>query len=146
MCEMVVLGVYKCDNGFKSDYLNHLEEMLKKSGPTSGIKAKPHIESKVKVLRNLRSIINDMILGIKHDSSDFGFDSNSNMSTAPPDIWDGYSKIFLDAKEHHKKSFPFYNDSCVIFKNDRATREDAVALENALEEVEKIDSSTESDY
>ncbi|KAK9114720.1 hypothetical protein Syun_021517 [Stephania yunnanensis] len=123
MYEMVDLGVYKCDNGFKASYLNHLEEMLKKSCPTSGIKAKPHIESKVNVLKKQWSVVNNMILGIKHGSCGFGFDSNTYMVTAPPDAWDEYLKSFSDAKNGLKY---------------------AVAQEDALEEVEKIDSSSES--
>ncbi|KAK9112262.1 hypothetical protein Scep_019781 [Stephania cephalantha] len=93
MYEMVGLGVYKCDNGFKPGYLNHLEEMLKISCPTSGIKAKPHIESKVKVMKKHWSIVNDMNLGIKHGSSGFGFDSNTKKVTAPLDLWDEYLKL-----------------------------------------------------
>ncbi|KAK9128576.1 hypothetical protein Syun_017373 [Stephania yunnanensis] len=128
---MVSLGVYKCDNGFKPGYLNHLEEMLRKSCPTSGIKVKPHIESKVNVLKRQWSMVNDMIMGIKHGFSGFGFDSNTNMMTA--------LDSFPDVKEWRRKSFPFYNGCCVIFGNDRATGKDEVAPEYALKEVENID-------
>ncbi|KAK9083020.1 hypothetical protein Scep_029491 [Stephania cephalantha] len=110
MYKMVGLGVYKCDNGFKPEYLNHSKEMLKISCPTSGIKAKPHIESKVKVLKKQWSKVNDMITGIKHGYSGFGFNSNTNMVICTHDVWDVYLKSFSDAKEWRKKSFPFYND------------------------------------
>ncbi|KAK9140386.1 hypothetical protein Scep_010067 [Stephania cephalantha] len=51
MLEMVASGVYKCDNGFKPGYLNHLEEALKITCPNSRIKAQPHIESRQKSLK-----------------------------------------------------------------------------------------------
>ncbi|KAK9161124.1 hypothetical protein Syun_007465 [Stephania yunnanensis] len=113
MFEMVGYGVDKCDNVFKPGYLNHLEEALKITCPTSTIKAKPHIEYRVKKLKEW-DVFNDIIYGIKHDSSGFSFDSNSNMVTTPDD----------------------------------ATGEDAIALEDALEDVEDVanDSSNNSNY
>ncbi|KAK9148044.1 hypothetical protein Scep_006801 [Stephania cephalantha] len=86
MVEMVASGVYKCDNGFKPEYLNHLEETLKITCPNSGIKARPHIESRQKSLKKDWFIVNDMICGIRHGTSEFGFDSTSNMVTAPDDV------------------------------------------------------------
>ncbi|KAK9134257.1 hypothetical protein Syun_013587 [Stephania yunnanensis] len=87
MVEMVASGMYKCDNGFKPGYLNHLEEALKITCPNSGIKARPHIESRQKSLKKEWFIVNDMIYicDIRHGTSGFGFDSTSNMVTAPDD-------------------------------------------------------------
>ncbi|KAK9121600.1 hypothetical protein Syun_019217 [Stephania yunnanensis] len=48
MVEMVASGVYKCDNGFKPGYLTKVEEALKTTCPNSGIKARPHIEFRLK--------------------------------------------------------------------------------------------------
>lgn len=49
--EMVNVGTCKADNGFKSDYLGFLEDKLQASLPNSGLKARPHIESRMKTLK-----------------------------------------------------------------------------------------------
>ncbi|KAK9098047.1 hypothetical protein Syun_025092 [Stephania yunnanensis] len=85
MVEMVASGVYKYDNGFKPGYLTKVEEALKTTCPNSGIKARPHIESRLKSLKKDWFIVNDIICGIRHGTSGFGFDSTSNMVTAPED-------------------------------------------------------------
>ncbi|KAK9113949.1 hypothetical protein Syun_020746 [Stephania yunnanensis] len=92
MVEMVTSGMYKCDNDFKPAYLNHLEEALKITCPNSGIKARPHIESRQKSLKKEWFIVNDMMCCIRHGTSRFDFDSTSNMVTAPDDVWEDYLK------------------------------------------------------
>ncbi|KAK9169444.1 hypothetical protein Syun_001584 [Stephania yunnanensis] len=69
LLQMVASGMYKCDNGFKPGYLNHLEKALKITCLNSGIKARPHIESRQKCLNKEWFIINDMICGIRHGTS-----------------------------------------------------------------------------
>ncbi|KAG8380668.1 hypothetical protein BUALT_Bualt06G0039800 [Buddleja alternifolia] len=49
--DMVNLGTYKAENGFKPGYLNYVEEKMHISLPNSGLKAKPHIESRIKTLK-----------------------------------------------------------------------------------------------
>ncbi|KAJ9547530.1 hypothetical protein OSB04_020073 [Centaurea solstitialis] len=44
-------GTFKADNGFKSGYLQHLEEALKVSLPSSGLLGTPHISSKIKTMK-----------------------------------------------------------------------------------------------
>ncbi|KAK9113849.1 hypothetical protein Syun_020646 [Stephania yunnanensis] len=59
---------------------------------------------------------------IEHGTSGFGFDSNSNMVTAPDDVWEDY------------------------LKNDRATCEDARAPDDAFEDINNVhDSSSTSE-
>ncbi|KAK9162783.1 hypothetical protein Syun_003685 [Stephania yunnanensis] len=69
MIEIVASGVYKCDNGLKPGYLNHVKEALKIACPISGIKARPHIDG-------------------------FGFDLTSNIITAPDDVWEDYLRNY----------------------------------------------------
>ncbi|KAK9135842.1 hypothetical protein Syun_015172 [Stephania yunnanensis] len=77
--EMVNIGVYKGDNGFKPGYLTHLDEALKISYSASKIKAKPHIEFCIRTLKRDWFIVNDMIHGVKHSSSGFNFNNTLNM-------------------------------------------------------------------
>ncbi|KAK9134682.1 hypothetical protein Syun_014012 [Stephania yunnanensis] len=60
--------------------------------------ARPHIESRLKSLKKDWFIVNDMICGIQHGTSGFGFDSTSNMVTAPEDVWEDYLRQTLASK------------------------------------------------
>ncbi|KAK9121912.1 hypothetical protein Syun_019529 [Stephania yunnanensis] len=141
MVEMVASGVYKCDNGFKPGYLTKVEEALKTTCPNSGIKARPHIEFRLKSLKNNWFIVNDMICGIRHGTSGFGFDSTSNIVTAPEDVWEDYLRNYTEARPWSLKSFPLYENCCIIFGNDRATDEEARAPEDAFEDVNDVHDS-----
>ncbi|KAK9096396.1 hypothetical protein Sjap_021893 [Stephania japonica] len=135
MVEMVHTGVYRGDNGFKPGYLTHLEEALKTSCPTSKIKARPHIESRIKTLKRDWFIVNDMIDGVNHSSSRFGFNSTSNMVVAEDHVWDDYLAKYPVAKQWRSKSFIYYEKCCIIFGNDRATGEDAFDVVDTVEEL-----------
>ncbi|KAK9128762.1 hypothetical protein Syun_017559 [Stephania yunnanensis] len=146
MVEMVASGVYKCDNGFKPSYLTKVEEALKTTCPNSGIKARPHIESRLKSLKKDWFIVNDMICIIRHGTSGFGFDSTSNMVTAHEDVWEDYLGNYPKARPWRLKSFPHYENCCIIFGNDRATGEEARAPKGAFEDVNDVhDSSSTSE-
>ncbi|KAK9116240.1 hypothetical protein Sjap_015187 [Stephania japonica] len=127
--------VYRGDNGFKPRYLTHLEEALKTSCLASKIKARPHIKSCIKTLKRDWFIVNDMIHGVNHSSSGFGFNSTSNMVVAEDDVWDDYLAKYQDAKQWHSKSFIHYEKCCIIFGNDRATGEYAFDVVDAVEEL-----------
>ncbi|KAK9107356.1 hypothetical protein Syun_023367 [Stephania yunnanensis] len=144
--EIVASGVYKCDNGFKPGYLTKVEEALKITCPNSGIKARPHMKSRLKSLKKDWFIVNDMICGIRHGTSGFDFDSTSNIVTAPDDVWENYLRNYPEARPWRLKSFPHYENCYVIFGNDRAIVEDASALEDAFEDVNDVhDSSSTSE-
>ncbi|KAK9106535.1 hypothetical protein Syun_022546 [Stephania yunnanensis] len=52
-------------------FLTKVEEALNRTCPNSGIKARPHIESRSKSLKKDWFIVNDMICGIRHGTSGF---------------------------------------------------------------------------
>ncbi|KAK9128538.1 hypothetical protein Syun_017335 [Stephania yunnanensis] len=137
MGEMVNTGVYKEENGVKPGYLTYLEEALKISCPTLMIKARPHIEPRIKTLKRYWFIVNDMIHGVKHSFSGFDFNSTSNMVVEEDDVWDDYIVSFI----HYEKC-------CLVFGNDRATREDAFDAVDAMEDLgggSESNSENESD-
>ncbi|KAK9123692.1 hypothetical protein Sjap_013294 [Stephania japonica] len=125
-------------------YLTHLEKAIRDVSASSGIKAKPHIESRLKYLKTGWGIVNDMIQGIKHGSSGFRFDSTSNLIVASDDIWDNYLKNFPAAKDWWNKSFPNYEKCCLIYWNDRAIGENARGPNDVLEDGDDTNSSKES--
>ncbi|KAK6134033.1 hypothetical protein DH2020_032212 [Rehmannia glutinosa] len=78
LLDMVNLGNYKAENGFKPGYLNYVEEKMQASLPNSGLKAKPHIESRIKTLKRDFHIVYDMLNG--PNTSGFGMDPIKNAS------------------------------------------------------------------
>ncbi|KAK9094093.1 hypothetical protein Scep_025562 [Stephania cephalantha] len=66
------------------------------------------------------------------------FDSTSNMVTAPDDVWEDYLRNYPEARPWRLKSFPHYENCCIIFGNDGATCEDARAPEDAFEDVNDV--------
>ncbi|KAI9101412.1 hypothetical protein K1719_023894 [Acacia pycnantha] len=51
------------DNGFKSGYANALQTMMEAKLPGCGIKATPHITSRLKILKRLWQTAYDIIYG-----------------------------------------------------------------------------------
>ncbi|KAL8525974.1 hypothetical protein ACS0TY_015263 [Phlomoides rotata] len=51
LLDMINLGAYKAETGFKPSYLKYVEKKLQVSLPNSGFKARPHIESRIKTLK-----------------------------------------------------------------------------------------------
>ncbi|KAK9116440.1 hypothetical protein Sjap_015387 [Stephania japonica] len=125
MREMVDAGVYKADNGFKPGYLHFLEEKMRASCPSSGFKAKPHIESRVKTLKKDWTTVHDILTGVRHGCSGFGYDNGTNTIVASDDVWVDYIKNFPEAEKWCGKRFYYCDECCYIFGNDRATGEEA---------------------
>ncbi|EYU30844.1 hypothetical protein MIMGU_mgv1a023849mg, partial [Erythranthe guttata] len=79
LLDMVNLGLYKVENVFKPGYLNYVEDKMKVCLPNSGLKAKSHIESRIKTLKNDLHIVYDMLNG--SNTIGFGFDPIKNYIT-----------------------------------------------------------------
>ncbi|KAL0289186.1 UNVERIFIED_CONTAM: hypothetical protein Scaly_2709600 [Sesamum calycinum] len=93
--EIVRTG-WKSDNGFRTGYLGVLEQLLNKACPNSGLKAEPHISSKI---------------------------HTTNTIDIKDDVFDNFAKIDSFAKTLRYKSFPYYAQWCEVFGKDRATGE-----------------------
>ncbi|KAL8536706.1 hypothetical protein ACS0TY_012044 [Phlomoides rotata] len=100
--ELVVKGL-KCDNGFKSGYLNLLENMLAVKFPGTDLKGDPHINSKIHVWKKQYACLRTM-MGV----SGIGLNSTTHRIDALPEVWAAYIKL-------------------EIFGNDRATGADSQA-------------------
>ncbi|CAA0810629.1 Unknown protein [Striga hermonthica] len=92
LLEMVNLGTYKAENGFKPGYLNYVEDKLRVSLPSSGFKAKPHIESRIKTLKKDFNIVYDMLNG--PNTSGFGMDPIRKCIVAEKSVWGPYIEVF----------------------------------------------------
>ncbi|KAJ0534916.1 putative Myb/SANT-like domain-containing protein [Helianthus annuus] len=82
MLDVLNLGSnYKSDNGFKPGFFSAVERQLEISLPGAGIKAKPHIDSRVKTMKSDWSAVHDMLAW--NNTSGFGWDYNNGMLEAP---------------------------------------------------------------
>ncbi|KAL0408307.1 UNVERIFIED_CONTAM: hypothetical protein Sradi_1765100 [Sesamum radiatum] len=131
LCTIVTTG-WKCENGFRSGYLNQLESIMCKQLPNTDIKAEPHINSKIHVWKkNYGSLVAMM------GKSDFGWDDARCMITVDnQDIWNEYCK-----------SWPFFTAWREIFGKDRAVGEVTVEAHPTVnnDDSEK-DTETQSYY
>ncbi|XP_058209125.1 uncharacterized protein LOC131322042 [Rhododendron vialii] len=134
MKEMVVKGE-RIENSFKSGYLRKVEGMLLVALPGTSIRASPHISSKLKVWKKNYYSVKAM-----RGSSGFGWNDSTHMIEVVDDkIWEDYYKTDNNASGLRFKSFPYYEDWCMIFGNDRATGEMA---ESAADMVENLDEAS----
>ncbi|KAH6827597.1 hypothetical protein C2S53_015282 [Perilla frutescens var. hirtella] len=135
LLDMVNLGTYKADNGFKPGYLAFIEEKLQVSLPNSGVKAKPHIESRIKTLKRDFNIVYDMLNG--SNTSGFGYDELKKCITAESDVWDAYLQSHPTHSTWRNKPFPFYEDLLIIFGKDRATGSNAEGPADMMEDIQR---------
>ncbi|KAL2901426.1 UDP-3-O-acyl-N-acetylglucosamine deacetylase [Bienertia sinuspersici] len=101
---------------FKSGFKNNLEEIMNEIFPCCGLKAVPHIESKIKWFKDKCHVINDML-----HTSGFSWDNEKNMIQ------------HKNAQELWNVTFPFYDQLTIIYGVDRAI---GVQLETFVEAVD----------
>ncbi|KAL2924132.1 Glutamate--tRNA ligase 2 [Bienertia sinuspersici] len=81
MNDLVDLGGWKTDNGqFKNGAYAKLEAIMKQKEPDFEKKAKPHIESRVKLLRKQYDAISEML---NPSASGFGWNDNGKFCYMP---------------------------------------------------------------
>ncbi|KAI8530727.1 hypothetical protein RHMOL_Rhmol11G0082100 [Rhododendron molle] len=109
--------MWKAENGFKMGYFTHLEKEFPKVLPGCTLKANPHIDSKVRYWKSCWARIVDIT-----NLSGFGWDNVNKRIDVEQEVWDAYEKAHSQkAKGLYGKSFPYFDDWCVIFGKDRAT-------------------------
>ncbi|XP_007036788.2 PREDICTED: uncharacterized protein At2g29880 [Theobroma cacao] len=108
--------------------------MLATKLPDANLKAKPHIESRIKTLKKEWAIIYDMVQGTH--TSGFGWDDQRNMVVADDPVWEAYIHSHKEAAPFRRKSFPFFNELSIIYARDRATGKDAQTAVDILEEMQ----------
>ena len=93
MLDVVNEGLYKADNGFKPGFLQAVEEALSKLLPNTGIKPKPHIESRMKTMKKDWIIIYDMMNNHTNWFGNFTLDYDKVCVTAASDVWESYLQV-----------------------------------------------------
>ncbi|PPD94484.1 hypothetical protein GOBAR_DD08499 [Gossypium barbadense] len=133
MVDLHNVRTFNVDTGFKAGYLNELERMLQKALPNAMLKAKPNIESMIRLLKRKWSIICDMLNG--QSNSDFGWDEHRQLVVAEDTVWDSYLRSHKEAAQFRHRTFPYYDQLTAIYTRDRATRKDALTAADVLEEI-----------
>ncbi|XP_060959626.1 uncharacterized protein LOC133030771 [Cannabis sativa] len=115
--ESCVLRGYRCDGGFKAGTYPLIEKELRFKCPNSGLKASPHIESKIKIWKKQYSIVFDML-----NVSRFGWNEILKCIQVDSDeVWNAYVQSHKEADGWRGKQFPIYDRLANIFGADRAT-------------------------
>ncbi|RVW68313.1 hypothetical protein CK203_061283 [Vitis vinifera] len=127
--------VVKCDNGFKPGAFLQVEKMLEEKLPNSGLKASPHIESRVKTLKKQFNAIMDMLT----HGSGFSWDNEKKMVLCDQDAFEGHK----DANGLRLKPFPHFDDLSLVFGKDRANEKGAMSAADILEELDQVEASND---
>ncbi|KAK2653535.1 hypothetical protein Ddye_013391 [Dipteronia dyeriana] len=106
-------GRFKAERSFKPGHLKELEKQLHAKLSGCDLLAKPHIESRMKTLKTLKThfqIVHDMLTGPNY--SGFGWDIEKKT-------------IHKEVAPYNLKSFPYYDKLSMIFGKDHATGQQA---------------------
>ncbi|TYI84759.1 hypothetical protein E1A91_D05G389400v1 [Gossypium mustelinum] len=133
MVDLHNVGTFNADTGFKAGYLNELEKMLEKASPNAMLKAKPNIESRIRLLKKDWSIVYDMLNG--QNNSGFGWDEHRQLVVAEDAVWNSYLNSHKEAGQFRHRSFPYYDQLTAIYTRDRAAGKDAQTVANVIEEI-----------
>ncbi|XP_060675867.1 uncharacterized protein LOC132799266 [Ziziphus jujuba] len=94
-----------------------IERRLAEICLNSGLRANPHIESKLKKWKKQYGIIYDML-----NKSGFGWnDSLKCVEVDSDEVWKAYVQSNPSAKGWRGKSFPMYERLATVFGKDRVT-------------------------
>ncbi|KAM7475755.1 hypothetical protein LguiB_022998 [Lonicera macranthoides] len=136
---MVTTGDKMGKDIFKAGYLNKLEGKLLVSLPGTEIRGHPHISSKLKVWKKNYHTVKEM-----RNTSGFGWNDEAKMIEVESDtVWEDYCKGESNAKGLRFKAFPYYDDWCMIFGNDRATGDMAESAADAADAMGAYDVDTD---
>ncbi|KAK8482303.1 hypothetical protein V6N11_047134 [Hibiscus sabdariffa] len=103
--------------------------MLATKLPTAQIRANPHIESRVKLLKRQYNALSEML----NIGSGFGWNEEEKCLTAPKDVFDDWVRSHPIVVGLRNKSFPFFDDLAQIFEKERATGAAAETTADAVE-------------
>ncbi|KAL0454535.1 UNVERIFIED_CONTAM: hypothetical protein Slati_0792700 [Sesamum latifolium] len=118
---------WKYENGFRTGFLSQLEMYMLKQFPSCGLKAIPHINSKLHVWKKYYKSLENMM-----SRSGFAWDEARSMVTVDDNsAWEEYVKINPSAKTMRYKAWPFFPAWRKIFGKKQATKDPANDIVNA---------------
>ncbi|KAL5780120.1 hypothetical protein ACOSQ2_010857 [Xanthoceras sorbifolium] len=140
MDEIVANGGRADCSSFKAGTFKIIEVRLSNILPNCGLRASPHIESKVKSWKKDYGVIYDM-----KNTSGFGWNRERQcIEVDSNETWNSYVQHHKQAKGWRDKPFPLYERLEYIFGKDRATGKTAYTPENLATNVD-LDENSEND-
>ncbi|OAY69002.1 hypothetical protein ACMD2_25538 [Ananas comosus] len=122
-------GHWRADNGnFRCGFLQQLEKLMSEKLPGCGLKARPHITSRIKLWKRQYNAIAEM-LGAAVNG--FGWDGKDKTITCERSVYDDWVVSHPSAAGLRGKSFP-YVELSVVFGKDHATEAAVEPLANAV--------------
>uniref|UniRef100_A0A803L8V0 Myb/SANT-like domain-containing protein n=1 Tax=Chenopodium quinoa TaxID=63459 RepID=A0A803L8V0_CHEQI len=115
---------WKCENGFKNGYMNKLEEMINGVLPNCGLRAVPHIESRIKHWSEKYSAFTEML-----STSGFGWDAEKKLLQV--------DKTHKKAKGLYGVPFVHYETLAEIYAKDKATGDVSESFVDAIEGIDQ---------
>ncbi|XP_012464561.1 uncharacterized protein LOC105783564 [Gossypium raimondii] len=114
--------------------------MLEKALPNAMLKARPNIESRIRVLKRDWSIVYNMLNG--KNNSGFGWDEHRQLVVAEDVVGNSYLNSHKEAGQFRHRSFPYDDQLAAIYAKDRATGKDAQTAADVIEEINVEDVAT----
>ncbi|XP_062190787.1 uncharacterized protein LOC133893711 [Phragmites australis] len=132
LCEVSADPRYKVEGGgFKNCYSQGIESILSQKLPGRGIKASPHVDSRLKVMKRKYYAIKDMLA-----SPDFSWDDTRKMIQCEKQRYDEYCKDHPRAKGLYGVPFAYFDTFDAIYDKDRSTRDGLEGSEEAIADME----------
>ncbi|XP_073042249.1 uncharacterized protein [Primulina eburnea] len=123
-------GGFKSENGFRAGHLVFLEEAMRKVFPNTDLRSNHHINSKIHVWKKTYGTLVTML-----SRSGVGWNETEKTIDATDEAWDVFVKSDNNSCTMRYKSWPYFNEWCEIFGNDRATGERSVGFTAAVQAV-----------
>ncbi|XP_021767085.1 uncharacterized protein LOC110731539 isoform X1 [Chenopodium quinoa] len=123
---------WKCENGFKNGYMNKLEEMINGVLPNCGLRAVPHIESRIKHWSEKYSAFAEML-----STSGFGWDAEKKLLQVDKVVYDEWVKTHKKAKGLYGVPFVHYETLAEIYAKDKATGDVSESFVDAIEGIDQ---------
>ncbi|XP_074331601.1 uncharacterized protein LOC141668567 [Apium graveolens] len=134
LVEMSVDHQSKGEGGFKNGYLNHLEALLNNKFPNCGLKAFPHIYSKVKWFKDKYAVVSEIVNKI----SGFQLDDKTKMIQCEKQAFDDFLKNHPKAGGLWRTPFPYLDKLDHVFGIDRANGMASELPEDSIKNLEEI--------
>jgi len=132
LCEVSADPRYKVEGGaFKNCYSQGIENILAQKLPGRGIKASPHVDSRLKVMKRKYYSIKDML-----SLPGFSWDDTRKMIQCEKQRYDEYCRDHPRAKGLYGVPFVYFDTFDAIYGKDRSAGEGLEGSEDAIANME----------
>ncbi|KAL2940105.1 hypothetical protein RDABS01_001487 [Bienertia sinuspersici] len=132
LSELAVDPHWRCETGFRNGYMTRLEEDIGKALPGCGLKATPHIDSRLKTLSTKFREIAQML-----STSGFAWDDERKMISVDRAVYDEFCKSHPNCKNLYGVAFPHFHELMNIYGKVYATGKPAKGFVEAVNNLQK---------